>query len=693
MKRLLVLCTLGFTLIAMPLSAQEICNNGRDDDNDGFIDCYDNNCSASTFCKGFYLGEDALCEATPPAFPKFTMALDFTSPDETTNHLSRMAVGDLNRDGKPEIITMNRYTDKLFILNGTDGSIQKQVTATFDPNWEVAIANIDNDNCGEIFFFGYYDPSGSSNDGNFLFAYDCNLNFLWRTAERLRGDPINYGLADFDGDGKVELYVKDEIYDAHTGVRIIKSTSTSWTRTNGGPVAVDIEGDDKLELVLGCSIYSVNLGTRTLDAGSLTLLKSAPEYFIRNEYNATSVADYNQDGFLDVLASGSTNSHGDNTTVFFWDVRNNTMLTYSDPIPGNITIFACPDQTGEYYKDGWKNGTGRINIGDLDGDGRLNASYVSGKYLYALDENMNPLPWSPKLVNEETSGYTGCTLFDFNGDGKSEIVYRDERFLYIINGTDGTIYNQQACVSRTNREYPIVADVDADGSTELCVTCGFNDTNAINNFCNLNYSRYSHVRVFKSAGDPWVPARRVWNQHGYFNVNVNDDLTIPIKQQKHHIVFSTGSCTVGPNRPLNTFLNQTPFLNLDGCPTYKSPDLAYVSNSLTVNPPTCPNQNFTVSFQITNQGDIGLSGNVPITFYSGNPTQAGAVKLSTVVVPLDDFEVDDIEPLNNISVSGPGGPFTLYIVLNDDGSTVPTPISLPNTNFLECDYNDNIISA
>src|SRR5688572_1003860 len=629
MKKAAILFALSLNLMAAQLVAQEICNNGRDDDNDGFIDCYDTDCAVSTFCKGFYLGDDALCEATPPAFPQFTMALDFASPNQTTNHLSRMAVGDLNRDGKPEIITMNRYTDELYILNGSDGTVQKKVKANFDPNWEVAIANINNDDCGEIFFFGHADLPGKTDDGYYLYAYDCDLNFIWRSEQKLRGDPINYGLADFDGDGKVELYVKDEIYDAHTGVRIIKSSAASWAKVNGGPVAVDLEGDDKLELVLGCAIYSVNLGTRTLDAGSLSLVKSAPDYFIRNEYNATSVADYNQDGFLDVLASGSTDAHGENTTVFFWDVHNNAVLTYSDPIPGDITIFACPDQTGEYYKDGWKNGTGRINIGDLDGDGRLNASYVSGKYLYALDENMQPLAWSPKLVNEETSGHTGCTLFDFNGDGKSEIVYRDERFLYIINGTDGTIYNQQACVSRTNREYPIVADVDADGSTELCVTCGFDDSDAIDNFCDLGYSRYSHVRVFKSGGDPWVPARRVWNQHGYFNVNVNDDLTIPIKQQKHHLVFSTGSCTTGPNRPLNGFLNQSPFLNSLGCPTYASPDLAYVDNSLSVNPPTCPNQKFTVSFQITNLGDQVLDGTVPITFYNGNPAAAGAVKLGT----------------------------------------------------------------
>lgn len=690
MKRLLVWLVLTLGGLTS-LNAQEICNNGRDDDGDGFIDCYDNSCSASTFCKDFFLGEEAECEVTPPAFPQFTMALDFASPNETTNHLSRMAIGDLNRDGTPEIVTMNRYTKRIFILNGSDASIQRQATVDFEPNWEIAIANIDNDACGEIYFFGYLDPPGDNNGGNYIFAYDCQLNFLWRTAQRLRGDPINYGLADFNGDGKTELYIKDAVYDAHTGTRLIASNgSTPWGEINGGPVAVDMMGNEDLELVIGLKIYSVNLGNGTADNGSLTLQASRNEYFIRNEYNATSVADYNQDDHLDILASGSTIDHGENTTVFFWDVHNNTLDTYSDPIPGNFTIFACPTQTGEYYKNGWKNGTGRLNIADLDGDGNLNVSYVSGKFLYALDHNMDPMPWSPKLVNEETSGHTGCTLFDFNGDGKYEIVYRDERFLYIINGTTGTIYNQQACVSRTNREYPIVADVDADGSTELCVTCGFDDEDAIDNFCDLNYSRYSHVRVFRSAADPWVPARRVWNQHGYFNVNINDDLTIPIRQQKHHLVFSTGSCTVGPNRPLNGFLNQSPFLNIDGCPTYKSPDLAFVDNSLTVNPPTCPAANFTISFQFINQGDIGLSGNVPITFYNGNPA-AGGTKLNTITIPLADLGIDEIHTVTNATVNGPGGSFTLYIVLNDSGNS--NPWSLPNTSFLECDYTNNVLSA
>ncbi len=376
-------------------------------------------------------------------------------------------------------------------------------------------------------------------------------------------------------------------------------------------------------------------------------------------------------------------------------------------MPGDFTIQACPTKTGKYYQNGWHQGTGRVNIADLDGDGKLNLAYVSGKFLYALKEDMTLL-WKV-TVNEETSGNTGCTLFDFNGDGQSEIVYRDEKFIYIINGTNGTIFTQQPCVSRTNREYPIVADVDADGNTELCVTCrtvDFIQNGTITdptdpnylvadeaNFCDINNAEFSQVRVFRSGAEPWVPARRVWNQHGYFNVNVNDNLTIPKIQQKHHLVFSENVCTTGKNRPLNSFLNQSPYLNSLGCPKYASPDLAYVPNSLTVQPPTCPGKDFTISFQITNLGDVSLSGTVPITFYNGDPRIVGATKLNTINVVLNTFKVGNVQSITNATVNGPGSPFTLYIVLNDGGTTVPTPIKLPNTNFIECNYANNILSS
>jgi gliding motility-associated-like protein len=717
MRKILYLTLICTGLCAtMPLLAQvkEICANSIDDDGDGFIDCFDGECANEVVCNGGYIGNDLNCEATPSEFPKFSLSLESTSENGTAIHLGRIAVGDLERDGIPEMVTTNRYSKKIFILNGDNtagiNTIQKSLTVDYSPAYtDVLIGNIDNDNCAEIFVV--------STKWN-VYAYDCNLNLLAGYPIAMTGDPGMMGLADFNGDGKVELYARNAIYNAHTGATIV-APSADWDKKAGGPVAVDILNDatknahvltdaikdDNLELVVGGIIYSVNIA-----GGTITSEKTIANYGRKTDADATSIADYNLDGSLDVIASGR-NTTDNNTTVFFWDVKNGVIKTFSDPIPGDFTIQNCQGATGtstdDYYKNGWHQGTGRVNIADLDGDGQLNAAFVSGKFLYALKEDMTLL-WKI-TVNEETSGNTGCTLFDFNGDGQSEVVYRDERFIYIINGTNGAIFTQQPCISRTNREYPIVADVDADGNTELCVTCRYVDfiqngtiTDPTHpdyrksdeaNFCDLGKSEFSHVRVFRSGAEPWVPARRVWNQHGYFNVNVNDNLSIPKIQQKHHLVFSENVCTTGKNRPLNSFLNQSPFLNSLGCPKYASPDLAYVQNSLTINPPTCPNKNFTISFQITNLGDVSLSGNVPITFYNGDPTIAGATKLNTINVNLNSFGVGSVHAISNATVNGPGSPLTLYIVLNDGGTTVPTPIKLPNTNFIECNYDNNILSG
>lgn len=676
MKKLfLLLISLFIYVTAANAQSVEICDNGIDDDGDGFIDCFDGDCSGNTACDGFYLGNDASCEAEPSKFPEFKLSLGYQSANNVTNSLSRIAIGDIDRDGIPEIFTQNKNKDRIYLLNGTDATV-KASAAINNPEWRASMVNLEDDNCGEVF-------AVSVNNGYRIESFDCNLNKLW-TSEKLTNDPMFIGYADFDRDGKPEMYYKDEIRDPLTGTRLVATANTNWDNVSGGPVAVDIFGDADLELVINDKIYGVsNIASRTQDAGQLTLLASMPETykpkvggFASGQSSTTSVADYNLDGFLDVIITGADG--GNVTTVFFWDVKNNTVKKFSDK-------FGSGD-----YKNGWKKGTGRINIGDLDNDGQLNAVFVSGRYLYALKEDWSLL-WKVQ-VNEETSGITGCTLFDFNGDGTMEIVYRDEDYLYIVNG-DGTIGTPVHCRSRTSVEYPIVADVDADGSTEICVVCTSENVKVGTPGRNLTLEEPAEVRIYKSDGEPWVPARRVWNQHGYFNVNINDDLTVPKNQQKHQLVFSTGSCGIGPARPLNGFLNQSPFLNSSGCPTYASPDLTIIQSSFSIKAPDCPETDFTISFDYENIGDVPLSGNVPITFYDGDPLVAGTNKLGTEFIPLNNFTVGETGSAVDIPVSGDGGPFTLFAVLNDNGSSATTPITLPNSNFLECDYVNNIISA
>jgi len=240
------------------------------------------------------------------------------------------------------------------------------------------------------------------------------------------------------------------------------------------------------------------------------------------------VADFNQDGNLDIVVPGAQgNDNSDPITIFFWDIVNNNVLIFND-------------------MDDWGFGAGRVNIADVDGDGQLNATYVSGQKLYSLKEDMTLL-WS-KGITEGSSGVTGCSVFDFNDDDAAEVLYRSEAQMFIIDGLDGSTRNSILCKSRTAWEYPIVADVDGDGASEICLSCSGDESLSTSNYYNAEYGQ---IRVYQSDGENWQPSRSVWNQHAYYNVNVNDDLTIPITQQNHSVIFSTNVCTNGPNRPLN----------------------------------------------------------------------------------------------------------------------------------------------
>src|SRR5690606_7233834 len=152
---------------------------------------------------------------------------------------------------------------------------------------------------------------------------------------------------------------------------------------DGSPVAVDILDDSEcadcagLELVLGGEIYAVSLNAPgSIDGGTLTRVRQfnnvpglsntnkwSPKYLdLDNDQfvnSQTSIADFDQDGFLDVLMTGISNSG--KTTVFYWNVKKNQADVYR---PAN----------------NWKYGAGRLNLADLDGDGKMNVAFVTGNY-------------------------------------------------------------------------------------------------------------------------------------------------------------------------------------------------------------------------------------------------------------------------------------------------------------------------
>ena len=126
------------------------------------------------------------------------------------------------------------------------------------------------------------------------------------------------------------------------------------------------------------------------------------------------------------------------------------------------------------------------------------------------------------------------SVFDFDRDGRSEVIYADEWYLRIYPGVepdcpagpnyDGTMTDEDALFidinsSRTRTENPVIADVDGDFKAEIIVSS--NNESAQGDIGDAG------IEVFEDRLDNWVATLPIWNQHTYHVANVAADGTIP----------------------------------------------------------------------------------------------------------------------------------------------------------------------
>ena len=191
---------------------------------------------------------------------------------------------------------------------------------------------------------------------------------------------------------------------------------------------------------------------------------------------------------------------------------------------------------------------------------------------YRLNRATNTLDIVYTTQVVDPSGGTGITLFDFNQDGIMELVYRDEENLRIMNANPYTADFDDRSVfpayAGTGFEYPLVADVDNDYQAEI-IAVGGNNNNYIER-------REGFLRIYKSDGAAWAPARRVWNQYAYNSVNVNENLSIPRRQFNPATFFAGNDRVLGTAddiQPFNAFLQQQTTLDRYGEPFRALPEI------------------------------------------------------------------------------------------------------------------------
>jgi hypothetical protein len=599
--------------------------------------------------------EDIDCEVRPD-FEDFDVMVEWEwtgwSEDDSYRQVSTTpAVADLDGDTFPEVGFIAYYVDgytsgMVVVLDGRDGSEKVAIPPTsydVDGRWGIAFGQIDDDPELEII---------SPVKSHGLVAWEHDGTFKWEVPGGSLADlsATDYvlaypGVADLEGDGAVEVFMGGVIVRGADGSVVhdggwMGCNAVTTTHPWCCSTAADLDEDGVMEIVGGNAAMRVD--------GSDLWRFSGDDGF-------PAVGDIDLDGDPDVVVVSSGQVYvreGSTGAVFYGPVA----------IPG-----------------GGRGGP--PTIGDFDGDGRPEFSTAGQGYytLYDPDCQGTPDPalcpsertdgilWT-KVTQDISSSITGSSLFDFNGDGRVEVVYNDECHLYVYDGTTGNDLFSMANSSRTAMENPIVVDVDGDNNSEFIVVA--NNDAIIRDGCDPP-GQYG-IKAFGDPYDRWVRTRRVWNEHTYHVTNIGASGATPSPENYNWEVEG-----------LNNFRQ-----NVQGEGVFNAPDLVV---DLEVDLTPCPYAVILVAV-VRNMGSLGVAAGIPVTFYRGTPSSPvetiGTTATTTALLPgayervtmRYDFPADE-EP-----------PFDFFVVVDDsgDGTSTETECNEDNNTAVvtdvDCDF-------
>lgn len=545
---------------------------------------------------------EARCEVRPPFDPHFEPEVEWAWTDSPvmpthTNVQSTPVVVDVNGDGVPDVV-FNSFEGWNYKTNGVlraiSGADGRDLWAVTDPalrtraSANVAAGDLDGDGRVELCTV----PESALG----ILCFENTGAFKFR-ADGPRLDWGGVSLADLDGDGTVEILAGNHVYASTGALKWVGSDGVGGPPNDTGPLAfaADLDGDGQQEVVNGRSIYRAD-GSLKCRAESL-------------EPGLSGVGNFDADP--------------DGEVVVVWN--------------GHVSLME-PDCTVRWTVEHLGGGVGGPpNIADFDGDGQPDIG-VAGAAWYSVFAADGTVKWLA-ATQDMSSNRTGSTSFDFEGDGRAEVVYADETALRIYDGATGEVRFEAPHSSCTAYENPVVADVDGDGNAEIVV--------AESTACGLG--PFHGIRVFRDKKDGWVNTRRIWNQHAYSVTNVGDDGSIPAHPAANWLTpglntFRTNSQGTGTVRP------------------FAAPDLVVDAVSA-----ACDGEGgVKLGARVRNAGDAPASAGVRVAFYRGAMRDGAA--LLGVATLTDTLDAGGEAQAELVLDTAPGGRGEVLAVVDDDGT-------------------------
>lgn len=625
----------------------EYCHNEIDDDGDGLIDAFDPDCPCDDQAYQAHCPSD--CPPYPPR-QDINMRLKWRGAKSSLFTYSNILAFDTSIYYKTTSPTESgsNFKHEIIEINGMTGMVTDSILCEKDLPYE----NSRTSSC-----FSFYRQNEKLH-----FIYPNSKSFisiLQKDGSAQHSNPTNLlfnaaisNIADFNADGRPEIYLGNYIFNENGQLLFSDSTLHGKNQANNQSfwgfwpdnsyvsfhsIAANVVGDNSLDLVSGNVVYNLSLNNVTDSTGNSAVKTYAPEG-VKDGFS--SVGDIDGDGLLDIVVVRN-NYYESGGGVWVWNARQNRIIaTHVGGECGGVP-----------------------SIGDINGDcsAEIIITFCDTLRVYSYNGSSElEILYTIPIVEE--SGVTSVTLFDLNGDMSNEIIYRDESRMFIFNGLSGHIVAEYPIKSRTSLEYPIVADIDRDGEAEILVT-GYTD----------QFGQES-LFCFESGGEPWMPARAIWNQYAYNPTFVNDDGTIPRNMQSTTTPLPgyedcpEATCPT----PYNNLLVQATNRTQAGCivrPRQEA-DLALSATAL------CNAHYLDVCTAIKATDTSLLAQGIKVDIYSQD---------SSLVVHDTIYTSDTC-----YQVSYDLGLETISIAIN--GSESSYPPQFDDTDIVECDYSNNLAS-